>query len=163
MLIFSIFCILNFTIILTQNILQFEKLKTFDSSSLLEELTNYISQVLNLTLTSIDEGKSFFSISEQCRKTLSKIITIHEKIALEKLILDSSKVPNDISGYNDCLYNYYSYRQETDVLFIKNNITYIIFSYISKSIEEDNMNVPRRSIFGLCVPNGCYNNDYRFL
>ena len=163
MLIFSIFYIINFTFILTQNILQFEKVKTLGSSSLLEELTNYISQVLNLTLTSIDDGKSLFSISEKCRKTLSKIIRIHEKIALEKLILDSSKVPNDISGYNDCLYNYYSYRQETDVLFIKNNLTYIVFSYLSTSNEEDNMNVPRKSIFGLCVPNGCYNNDYRFL
>ena len=85
MLIFSIFYIINFTFILTQNILQFEKVKTLGSSSLLEELTNYISQVLNLTLTSIDDGKSLFSISEKCRKTLSKIIRIHEKIALEKL------------------------------------------------------------------------------
>ena len=163
MLIFSIFCIINFISILTKNALQFEKVKTLGSSSLLEELTNYISQVLNLTLISIDDEKNLFTISKKCRKTLSKIIQMHEKIALEKLILDSSKVPNDISGYNDCLYNYYSYRQETDVLFIKNNITYIIFSYLSKSIEEDNINVPRKSIFGLCVPNGCYNNDYRFL
>jgi hypothetical protein len=163
MLFFSIFCLLNLNTILCQDLIKFEKVLTTDSTPLLNELSNYISQVLNITLTLVEEKKSYFSISNKCINILSTVLNIYKKIALEKLILDSSKVPNDISGYKDCLYNYYSYYYISDALFIKNNLTYIIFSYVTKNINEDNFNVARKSIFGLCIPKGCSDNDYRYL
>ena len=63
MLFFSIFCLLNLNTILCQDLIKFEKVLTTDSTPLLNELSNYISQVLNITLTLVEEKKSYFSIS----------------------------------------------------------------------------------------------------
>ena len=59
MLFFSIFCLLNLNTILCQDLIKFEKVLTTDSTPLLNELSNYISQVLNITLTLVEEKKSY--------------------------------------------------------------------------------------------------------
>ncbi len=60
MLFFSIFCLLNLNTILCQDLIKFEKVLTTDSTPLLNELSNYISQVLNITLTLVEEKKKLF-------------------------------------------------------------------------------------------------------
>ena len=125
----------------------------------------YINDVLNITYEYFTDNTSNTSshLSPQCLRVLHDVIydKYINNIVTFKLIHDTPLMKNDVTNYKQCYYNYYHFTSPTEVAYIKNNITYILFVFNDhnkqESLEHD---VIKRTIFGICVPKGCLNSDY---
>lgn len=128
------------------------------------ELIGTITKTIYSELTSND---SRIIITKKCQNIFDNTFNDHEykNIFFYKMIHDSSKMNNDVRAYKDCYYNYHFFSTEKEIEYIKNNLTYVIFSFNPKMIEENYREnrifyFTKKTIVGICLPKGCEEKDY---
>ena len=138
-------------------------------NKIIDDISSRIKNIANNTYSYITKNENRFDITQQCLSAFSYILNNANllSIAVEKFIMDSAKMSNDISNYKDCLYGYGSFTDEEDVEFIRNKMTYVIFTYNvfkgDNPFRKENITLSKKTIFGMCLPKGCTNKDYENL
>ena len=138
-------------------------------NKIIDDISSRIKNIANNTYSYITKNENRFGITQQCLSAFSYILNNANllSIAVEKFIMDSAKMSNDISNYKDCLYGYGSFTDEEDVEFIRNKMTYVIFTYNvfkgDNPFRKENITLSNKTIFGMCLPKGCTNKDYENL
>ena len=117
----------------------------------------YIKSVLYSSITDNHQ------ISLSCQDSFFNAINNKDDSYLTKIITDSGKNKNDLGSYQDCLnIDYGSHIADTSS--ILENLTYIIIQIDqsqSKEVFTLSENEKAKYLFGICIPKGCNETEYK--
>lgn len=119
---------------------------------------NYIKSLL---YTSIIYNEN---ISSTCNETLLYALNNKQDLYLTKLVSDSGKNKNDLGSYQDCLSIDYQTPNDTVVSSLIDNLTYIIIQIGNPQVKGTGVSMDTEQgkyLFGVCVPKGCRENEYK--
>ena len=117
-----------------------------------------LPEIHKLAVNTLNLAKE--NITNNCYQIINESINRKDNAYILKLYEDSSPVHNNLKGYISCYYSYYNTNSGGTTYDIKDNVTFIIFSYKTRQTKSSISFNTYSNIFGACVPKGCNKDDY---
>ena len=136
-----------------------------------KEVAQSMADLFLRPLLEVLEDKQL-NISATCKTTLrNSYYNDDEQLKMfyiTKLLSDSSKNKNDLTTYEDCMRKVYLYTEKDKPFNITGKFTYLMTTF-EQSNNNNNTNYTllstdygtRKFTFGLCLPSGCNETEYR--
>ena len=123
------------------------------------KILSQIQSIANNTLAHINKRNSSL-LSEKCKNILNEAISREDGSYIIKLYTDSTPTHNNLKGYSTCYDGFYPNLKNRTTYDIKDNLTFLIFSYKNELSKEAISLNSYSNVFGVCVPKGCSIEEY---
>ena len=123
------------------------------------KILSQIQSIANNTLAHINKKNSSL-LSEKCKNILNEAISREDGSYIIKLYTDSTPTHNNLKGYSTCYDGFYPNLKNRTTYDIKDNLTFLIFSYKNELSKEAISLNSYSNVFGVCVPKGCSIEEY---